>query len=235
MKTKVVFSTDINPLYSQFKDPISRAWSNLGFEPVCLTLDENNCFADPKIVPIGNQAQIIRVLYPSLFPGDKFIISDIDMLPLNGDYYTKISEEITDNATIVNVSADAYPSFQEKFPMCYYGGYGEAFSSVTGIKSTGDIERVMTSWFSMGNGWNTDEVCFFQNLKTAVKEGRVKTKLFKRGWHQGRAINRIDRSSWLYDDESLKQNQYIDSHLLRPFDKHAEELRPLFKSVGVSI
>jgi len=93
----------------------------------------------------------------------------------------------------------------------------------------------MVEWFLKGNGWNTDEICFFQNLKSAVTEGRVTTNLFKRGWIQGRAIARIDRDIWRYDSEALKQHRYIDSHLLRPFDEHIDRLRPLFESVGVTV
>lgn len=235
MKTNIIFSTDTNPLYSQFKEPISKAWINLGFEPVCLSLDESNCFADPEKIPLGNQAQIIRVLYPSLFPNEKFIVSDIDMLPLNSEYFNLISQEVTDTKTLVNASADAYPQFQEKFPMCYYAGYGEVFSEITGIKSKDDIGRVMTEWFAKGNGWNTDEVCFFQNLKAALPKSNLTVKLFKRGWTQGRAHSRIDRDIWHYDSEALSQHKYIDSHLLRPFDRNIEYLRPLFESVGVMI
>lgn len=235
MKTKVVFATDENPFYHQFKDPICQAWKNLDFEPVCITLKKDDCFADPNIVPIGNQAQIVRVLYPSLYPADKFIVSDIDMLPLNGEYFKKIANEICDHSTIINASADAYQPAQEKFPMCYYAGYGAAFSSVTGISQKSDIANVMMEWFSKGNGWNTDEVCFFQSLKSAVRSGSIGVKLFSRGWVQGRAIARIDRDIWHYDKEALKEHGYIDSHLLRPFDKNINNLRPLFESVGVMI
>jgi hypothetical protein len=235
MKTKVIFSSDENPLYSQFIEPVSKAWENLGFEPICIKLTKEECFVDTEIVPLGNQAQIVRVLYPSLFPNDKFIVSDIDMLPLRGEYFKKVSEEISDYETIVNASADAYPVTQEKFPMCYYAGYGKIFSTITGVSSKEDIGKVIADWFKRGNGWNTDEVCFFQNLKKAVLEEKVKTKLFKRGWIQGRAIARIDRDIWRYDNESLRQHHYIDSHMLRPFDQHVDQLRPLFESVDVNI
>jgi len=134
MKTKIIFATDDNPFYCQFKEPVSQAWRNLGFDPVCVTVTKSECFADPTLVPVGNQAQIVRVLYPALYPTEKFIVADIDMLPLNGDYFKKISEEITNGTTILNASADAYPPLQEKFPMCYYAGYGEVFSEITGIK-----------------------------------------------------------------------------------------------------
>lgn len=228
--TKVIFSTDQNPLYLEFKEPIKNAWTQLGFEPVCIELSELDCYFDPNVIPLGNQAQIIRVLYPALYPDEKFIISDIDMLPLSKLYFEKLANLIENKKCLINTSADAYPSEKERFPICYYAGYGSAFKEITGINNKSDISNKMFEWYKLGFGWDTDELCFYQEIKKSIK--KIDLRLYSRGWIQGKAISRIDRDVWIYDQEKLKNNQYIDSHLLRPYSKNKDLLEPLFESIN---
>ena len=108
---------------------------------------------------------------------------------------------------------------------------GSAFSAVTGVKTQEDIERVMKDWWSEGHGWITDEVCFGREAVKANEEGRIKLDLRVRP----QADDRIDRSNWRYDVSRLKNHEYIDSHMLRPFADHIDSLRPVFESVGVKI
>jgi hypothetical protein len=167
---------------------------------------------------------------PALFPDKLFVISDIDMLPLNADYFHSACDLVDDNLKIVNMTANAYNS-SNKFPICYYVGMGSAFSAVTGIKTENDINKVMTSWWGEGHGWITDEVCFGREVVKAHNEEKIKLDLRTRPLSN----DRVDRSNWSYDNDKLKRHEYIDSHMLRPFQNNVDLLRPIFSSVGVSI
>lgn len=225
-----VFSSNENPAYYMFADPIRQAWSNLGFESLFIGVAPNRPIVPIDVVPTANQSQIIRVLAPALFPDRLFIISDIDMLPLNSEYFHKACDLIDDDLKLVNMTSNAY-GHSSKFPMCYYVGMGSAFSAVTGVKTQEDIERVMKDWWSEGHGWITDEVCFGREAVKANEEGRIKLDLRVRP----QADDRIDRSNWRYDVSRLKNHEYIDSHMLRPFADHIDSLRPVFESIGVKI
>lgn len=232
MKPIAIFSTNNHELYLPFVEPVSRAWENLGFEPLCFNSSEQLLIPEEEI-PSGNQAQMIRVLLPSLQPERMFVVTDIDMLPLNKDYFQKAIGLPKENQ-IVNVSADAYQG-QQRLPICYFIGRGSTFSAITGVKTFDDIRSVMRKWWSQGKGWETDELCFTADIIEKVKFGSVEFAGYSRGWTQGRAHYRIDRDIWVYDRDALNQHKYIDSHMLRPLTPNKQHLLPLFESVGVSI
>ena len=232
MKPIAIFSTNNHELYLPFVDPVSRVWENLGFEPMCVNTSREP-FVSTEEIPDGNQAQMIRVLLPSLYPERTFIVSDVDMLPLSVNYFQKIATLPEENQ-IINVSADAYPG-QKRFPICYFVGKGSTFSAITGIKTREDISKVMKKWWSQNKGWETDELCFTSEIISSVNSGKVSFTGYARGWTQGRANNRIDRDLWTYDRNDLNNGKYIDSHMVRPFDKNREILREIFDICGVKI
>ena len=225
-----VFSSNENPAYYMFADPVRQAWTNMGFNSLFIDISPNRSIVPSSIVPTASQSQIIRVLAPALFPDKLFVLSDIDMLPLNSDYFHAACDLIDDDLKLINMTSNAY-NHESKFPICYYVGMGSAFAAVTGVKSQDDIERIMKEWWSEGHGWITDEVCFGREAFKAAAEGRISLDLRVRP----RADDRIDRSNWSYDSDRLMNHNYIDSHMLRPFADYVEQLRPVFMSVGVEI
>jgi hypothetical protein len=233
LKPIAIFSTDNNPLYSEFDYPVSKAWEHMGFEPMCVKMHEIEPFVPQQEIPLGNQAQMIRVLLPALFPERMFLVSDIDMLPLSAKYFQKAIELPAENE-IINISADAYPG-KERLPICYFLGKGKTFSKVTGVKTKQDISSVMKKWWSNGHKWDTDELCFTKELIEAVKSQKISFKGYSRGWYQGMANFRIDREKWVYDKNALMNSEYIDSHMLRPLSEYSELLAPLFAHVGAKL
>lgn len=230
----VIFSSDENDLYRPFVEPVTAAWEGMGFEVMCVIVNESNHYADKDQIPYGNQAQMVRALLPALYPERIFLISDVDMLPLSEKYFSGVISLVDSGTKVVNVSADAYPG-KLRFPMCYYAGRGSAFANVTGVRSPEDVSSVMKSWWQKDLGWETDELCFAASLEESAKARIADVSLYSRGWQQGRAVGRIDRDLWVYDKEGLENGSYVDSHMLRPFETHKQYLAPLFASVGVSI
>jgi hypothetical protein len=155
------------------------------------------------------------------------------MLPINGDYFRQLAS-LPKEKQIINVSADAYQD-QVRLPICYFAALGSTFSSITGIKTLDDVSSVMRKWWSLGKGWETDELCFTAEIVERVKSGEVEFAGYSRGWTHGRAHHRIDRDFWSYDKDALNQKKYIDSHMLRPLTDNKQHLKPLFECMGVSI
>ena len=224
-----IYSSDDNPLYKDFEPYVNRAWKRIGINPIYININSSSEFYSAK-VPTGAQSQIIRVLYPALFPDQMFITSDIDMLPLSKSYFVDSVNLISSGNEILNLTADAYDYKDKVYPICYWVSKGNNFRKVTGIRDIKDVLNIMEDWYALGYGWNTDERCF-SGLVNNCSE--VNFKPIDRGWDGSIASRRIDRINWKYDSNLLNQDYYIDSHLVRPLLQNFEKLKPLFDFLGI--
>src|SRR3990167_8708329 len=98
---RVILSTDNNPTYKDNWPIVAKAWKELvGLKPTLafISNEENEIdetlgdvirFKPIKGVPNDFYAQVIRLLLPAFFKDDYCIISDIDMLPLDANYFLK--------------------------------------------------------------------------------------------------------------------------------------------------
>jgi len=238
-KPIVFFSSDENPFYSDFAPYVTKAWESFGFEVYYNVVDKENHFVNPEIIPFGNQSQICRVLLPALFPNRICITADIDMLPLSREYFVNSLDGLKnkEDNIILSLSSDAYNHMDfvsfKRHPICYLAGFGETFSKVTKVANKEQIGSVMLEWWNKGYGWDTDEMCFSQNLYDSIHNQEITLTEFNRGWSGGVANLRIDRDRWFYNIDKLKNNEYIDSHMLRPLSRFEQDLIPLFKSIFI--
>jgi hypothetical protein len=216
-KFKVIVSSTDDPLYEGLPNVVIPRWQKMGFEVEYHHLSPTRCFVDPEKIPLSAQAQMIRVLAPSLNPHILYLTSDIDMLPLNKEYFEKACRLISNGNTLVNLSADAYPregNFK-RYPICYFIGKGSVFKTLLGDRT---IESQMEQWWSRGKGWHTDEICFSQTVWKAFLNNEIRLKEVYRGWERPQFIakRRIDRVCWNWNKDLLRNNFYIDAHLPRP-------------------
>jgi hypothetical protein len=70
--------------------------------------------------------------------------------------------------------------------------------------------------------WNSDENFLYDKLKNNEDKLVKKERDFKK---------RIDRSNWVYDINLLKNNYYIDSHLLRPISTEIKQINYLLNEL----
>jgi hypothetical protein len=158
-------------------------------------------------------------MYVTKFYGDKVCLtSDIDMLPLNKDYFTKKIEPF-DNNSLVIFSSDAYPN-KKRFPICYNAAKGDLFNDILNLNKS--FTEYANQLHQLNLGWDTDELYFGEMVD--LYENKSKIIYLKREWVGG-AKNRIDRSNWNYSTSKL--NEYIDSHSLRPYSKYKKEILEL--------
>lgn len=226
-----IYSSDNNPLYKDFEPYVNLAWKRIDINPVYINISEKSEFFSPK-VPLSTQSQLIRILYPSLFPEETFIISDIDMLPISKSYFKKYSSNINCN-DIINLSSDAYDPKEKYYPMCYWVSKGKNFKKITGVRDAKDIPVIMEHWNSFGLGWNTDERYFSKLVNDFYNKKEINLILHKRGWKNDIAIKRIDRMRWSYDLNLLNQDYYIDAHMLRPLKENINGLQPIFNALKI--
>lgn len=225
----VIISSDDNKLYYDFYPIVSKQWNNLGFEVFFIhitdretDIEETEFGLIKKIKAVdginsGFQAQNARIYSSVLLNNKNMLISDIDMLPLNRDYFIDKADKIEDDKILI-YSGQPYGNVPY-YPMCYILGNSKL------IKNELDIEcdyikyiDLMKKYSKMD--WNTDEKYFYDKMINSPNK-----VVFNRKF--GLDSKRIDRGYWKYDIDLLKSNYYIDSHLLRPYEKYKNEINKI--------
>jgi len=220
-----------NPIYRSFIEYFTSNWSFDHIIPKVLDLTAEQELALPSdLVPTANQAQIIRLLYPALFPDKLFLLCDIDIAAVSVRYFRNLTSLPIKPTEILNFSSDAYPGSSRK-PICYYFGYGSAFSAVTGVVDSGSLKEAMIDWWRQGSGWATDEVVFGQLIEHAVVNRKITFRGINRGWSNGVAVRRLDRSQRL---NVIPEGDPIDAHLARPISEAADMLKAVQHFRGIA-
>lgn len=170
-----------NTSYLSFWPLVKRAWWDIVGIPVIMVYvgDElpDMLKGDPAVihfVPIrgwstATQAQCIRLLYPSLFHcKGAVILSDMDMIPLNKEYF---------HSTIKDVNDDVFVSYRDKLKdqilMCYVAAVPDTWRSLFQVKSLEDIYAKFHEWSEVypsdgkhgGLGWCTDQILLYNHVE----------------------------------------------------------------------
>jgi len=130
--------------------------------------------------PTATQAQCIRLLYPALLETDGAVmISDIDMIPLQSDWFVKGFEQFREDQF---VSLRGIDEEAKQIYMCYVGATPRVWGELFGIGSKQDVQNVLTEWsqayMSDGKtphftpdgrecylGWTTDQNVLYSHVK----------------------------------------------------------------------
>lgn len=238
--TKAIVSCNDDPFYREFWEPVSRAWANLGIEPVLAYIGKNPpahaagtvIQIDPvHDVAINTQAQWGRFHFTQTELDTVWIVSDIDMIPCSRSYFIDLAEPYPDGIVInTNPGPDHY------LPACYNIGTGSAFKRclnmpdnfneslalVTAFKSRGHRpagkDELLENWFVdelyLGSRWEW--------ITPVTRPG-------------GFCSRRIDRIQWQYDPSMIQEEYYHDCHSLRPYGEHKDAIEKVIELVKSSV
>jgi len=236
---RAIVSTNDNPMYIDFWPVVAKAWNKMGIKPTLALVGDENVKVDEslgdviRIKPIEGVstavlAQTIRLLLPIYFEDEVSIISDIDMLPINKAYYVDSVKDYSDDSFIV-YRPNPYPN-QKLISMCYNVAKGSTFKEVFGVYAIEDIPKTIKKWATeLKNNHMTDEIILYHKIHNWKDYNTRCVKLNDKITGN----RRIDRSSWKYDLNLLKQNYYIDSHMLRPYKRYKAEIDELATHIGI--
>jgi hypothetical protein len=213
----VVISSDDNPMYKDFYPIVSKRWYDLGFKTYYVNITdtheviENEWGIIHKIksldfVSTGFQSQVVR-LFTSRFVSGNLLMSDIDMLPLNGDYFNQYLHELKEDNVII-YSGQPYGNVPY-YPMCYVLSHSDNYINYLNIRDISFEDYCKMLLNKYGNAWNTDENFMYNEFENYKEKLLIRTD---RDFSK-----RVDRGNWVYSIDLLKQGHYIDSHLLRPY------------------
>ncbi len=239
---RVILASDANPTYLQFWPLVARAWQQLiGVRPTLILIADEDVKVDETVgdvirlkpisgVPTATYAQCVRLLAPAYFEDEVCIISDIDMLPLNRDYFFDSIQDIPDDSFVV-YRDKAYGPGSKRFPMCYNAGKGSVFKSIFRFNSVTHIPILIKAWVEKGLGWHTDEILLTAYIRNW--QGLNDHCVFL--GHTSMESRRIDRANWIYNKTRLSKNYYIDAHMVRPLDQYYQEIKALADDLGLKI
>jgi hypothetical protein len=234
---RVILATDANENYIQFWPIVAKAWKEIiGLQPTLAliadetvdideTLGEVIRFAPIEGVSTALYAQCIRHLLPIMFPDEVCIMSDIDMIPLNKDYFLKSAEPFPNDYFVVYKDR-AYPPNTPQFQMCYCAAYGKVFQEIFGINNVDEIPDIVKRWSALNLGWSTDELILYQYL---TNWNKYTTHCAKLGHGMEMNSRRIDRARWGVNRNLLRSGHYVDMHCPRPYNNYKAEIDMIMK------
>ncbi len=212
----VIISSDDNPMYKDFYPIVAKRWSDLGFKVYYINITDSDEIIENEFgiyhkmkslssISTGFQSQVVR-LFASKFIDGYMLTSDIDMLPINKDYFNQYNGEVTKDNVIV-YSGQPYGDVPY-FPMCYVLSHSKNFVNYLDLKDLSFEDYCQMLIRDYGQAWNTDENFMYDKFKNHIDSVVIK--------NERDFSKRIDRGNWSYDIRLL-ENYYIDSHLLRPY------------------
>jgi hypothetical protein len=219
----VVISSDDNPLYKDFYPIVANQWKRFGFRTYYINITDKNEVSEDEygivhkikaldFVSTGFQSQVVRLFACNLISGN-LLMSDVDMLPLNEEYFNQYLEELQEKKIIV-YSGQPYND-TPYYPMCYVLGHSSAFVEILNLKKVTFHNYCTNLLEKYGENWNTDEHFMYEKFQAQIKLINVKKRDY---------LSRIDRSNWKFKPKKITKGYYVDSHMLRPYLKYKKEI-----------
>ena len=234
-----------NPKYLDFWPIVRQSWWDIGGIPaVMIYIGETKPEAykdDPSVIcfkPIEGwstvtQAQVIRLLYPSLLQCEgAVVISDMDMIPLQREYFVEGFAKFREDQF---VSLRGIDEKDKQIYMCYCGATPKVWSEMFNIKSLEDIYTRMNEWSQQmplqvvnhgGVGWCFDQQKLYEHVQGWLIQSPDQIGLIP--WTQ--SIPRLDRTrpdEWREGNtfviHMISQKQLVDFHM-PPYEYFSKEI-----------
>lgn len=182
-------------------------------------------------------AQVIRLLYPVLFPDKTILITDLDILPVKKSYFTD-SIQYLHQDTFVTFT-DRYQK-QEMYAICYNIAkgkiYGDLFELNENKRNLEGIISFLRLWYHSEydgkkncKGWYTDQKQLFKFFEKYLGKKKIlkdKDIGYKRLNNRSR-----DKEKIIKNFKVILSNieDYSDIHCIKPFSKTKKYLEKMVK------
>jgi hypothetical protein len=184
-------------------------------------------------------SQYIRILYPAILEyKNSVLITDMDMVPLNTNFYVNSIKEVDDDKF---VSYRNVLNPQCEICICYNTAIPNVWKEITKINNMEDvIEKLRDVGGNIlyenkhgGIGWNTDQRELYEILRAwGRNENKNRYVCFS---DETTSFNRLDRSQFSDVDEnlsnSIKDGVYSDYHCHRPYSENKTLIDKVVSSI----
>lgn len=238
----VLTSCNLNPLYCDFIPIFIRAWKKLipEIKIVIVLIAESipkkfikyseyiKLFPPIENVSSAFISQYIRILYPCILNSTGGVmITDMDMLPMNSQYYTKPIESFDNDKFIHYLCKGA--GYLEYF-ICYNIATSCTWKEIFKIEGIEDIRKRLLEVFTSFEhteghgckGWNKDQLdlYFYINKWDNFSDRFISLDIDKL------SFKRLCRSQNFSMNNKIKKlinlNFFTDYHAYRPYEKYKE-------------
>lgn len=234
---KIIFASDDNPKYLGVWKYVSRVCREiLDVEPVLfhITNEDSEFFRDEygivkKVTAIPNcktsiQAQFYRIYGTSYFFNETCLISDIDMITPNREYFINQVKKFDENSFVV-YSSDVYNEnlpyvhkmyYKNRLPICYFSGKGKIYQKIFEIDS--DFSVFLHKALSYELGYDVpygdrDEVYCGYKIHQSENEHKI-IKLNRNVTDIWNIPNRIEKKQFFdLEMKEIESKKIIDFHI----------------------
>jgi len=231
----VITSCNLNKLYCDFIPIFIKAWKKLipDIKIRIILIAENipeeyqiykeNIILFPPMDNIKTSfiSQYIRLLYPAILNSEEgVLITDMDMIPLNSDYYIKNIEHM-DNDKFVYYKGWYYND-PPQYAMCYNIATSKIWAEIFNIHSEEDIRLRLKERYS--DFWCRDQ----EDLYIYINKWKNKEKDFIMLNDNITNYKRLCRSQFNGLNRKIisgiTNGKYSDYHMLRPNEGKKKEI-----------
>ena len=184
----VILSSDKNPFYLDFWEPVSLMWrEKIGIKPILAFIGDQDQIVDHGTyiiheiktlpdIPVSFQAQVIRLYLPKYYKKANCLISDIDTMPLNKDYFCAPAASMPEGEFLVYNGA-AYPG-RSRVPICFNLASGDTYTKMLRLESHDSFASFCKFLLSLKLDrippyWNVDELYLGLCLQNAPPTIRI--------------------------------------------------------------
>lgn len=239
----ILTAVNDNNLYLDFVPIFVKTWNklypNVDVKVILISTkipDDLLCYKDNLILfePIENvltgfTSQFIRLLYPCILNyKNGVMITDIDILPMNKNYYTENIKSIDDNKFIYLRENECFRDKQ--IAMCYNVALPETWKEIFKINSLEEIRNRIKTKFKdniikegHGNqGWCIDQLVLYEKVMNWNNQTNNLICLME----SKTGFKRLDRNTFDIKNDVIKNNisngVYTDYHCYRPMSKYSQ-------------
>lgn len=248
--TRVILAVNESDWYLPFWPAAAKSWKQLiGVQPTLALIADDSVKVDESLgdvirfkpiegLPSAYPSQVIRLLLPALYPDEICIVSDIDHIAVNRDYF---------HETIKNIADDQFVFYREyppheriaiknrglepnQWPMCYLAAKGSTFAELFGIpvKSIDAIRKKLEEWGKTEYPkykFYTDQVMLYHHMMN-WKDYPERCTRIGHNWIMGR----MHRHQW---NRNLIKNKAIIDIALKPYTENAHLVADAVQLLGL--
>lgn len=252
---KVIFSCDDSAHYLKLWEYVSRVCAEvLDVVPVLFHITNEDCdfYKDKygivkKIKKLPNykssiQAQFYRIYGTSFFPDETCLVSDIDMLTPNKDYFIEQVKKYEDDCFII-YSSDVYNEelpfvgnmfCKNRMPMCYFLGTGKVYNKIFEIDSNFCVFMKKSLSYDFGYDvpyGDRDEI--YTGFKINEKQNEIEIIKLKRGVTDVFNIpNRVEKKDFFkLGLDKTYDKKIIDLHIPNDYENKIFHFQEIFNKI----
>lgn len=221
---RVILACDDNSDYLELWPIVSKVWSKrFGLIPTLVYVSNNDTFPYDigcgeliqfkpiEHIPTDLQARCIRLLAPCVYPTEVSIISDIDMIPINKNFFF---------GRISFFPNERFIQYIRYNQMCYNAALGSTWKEVFKVKEIGDFRNIMKSWYdTFGGKRTTDQLTLRKYLNNYNSKNTIQLYDFYKKYNVKR-LSRYSQNIEFMDNINIFD--YVDYHIHLPYSENKE-------------